>query len=76
MKYILTILIIIVMLIGIYTYAHINRYQLTSYSGVFIILDRWTGRTYYTDPSIQQSKGTGAWIDMGKPRAGEYTIPP
>jgi len=48
MKSILTITLIIVLLIGIYTYAHVNRYDshvIDRRIGI-LVLDKWTGKTY------------------------------
>jgi len=44
MKYILRIILIIVLMIGIYTYAHVNRYQyfIIPESGQIMKVDKWT----------------------------------
>jgi len=55
MKSILTITLIIVLLIGIYTYAHVNRYDshvIDRKIGI-LVLDKWTGKTYLSRISSQ-----------------------
>jgi len=69
MKNILTITLIIVLLIGIYTYAHINRYDVhtTDTRGaetIVYVLDKWTGKAHLTAIDLR-FKGT--WLDLGKP---------
>jgi len=61
MKYVLTIVLIILM-IGIYTYAHVNRYQIFTIfdARVPIKYDNWTDRTF----RLFYSKGI--WIELGK----------
>lgn len=76
MKNILIIVLIVVLLIGIYTYAHINRYDLFTVVDekgevTYFLLDRWTGKTYV---SFIAPDWVGEWIYLGTPKAG-YKIP-
>jgi len=61
MKYIL-ISLIIVLLIGIYTYAHVNRYEMEGIQ----VLDTWTGKTYQRH-IIGQQAYQETYIEVGKP---------
>ena len=60
MKYILRIILIIILMIGIYTYAHVNRYRISMGNKVTLKHDSWTGKTlrfHYT---------RNVWIELSK----------
>jgi len=59
MKHILRIILIIILMIGIYTYAHVNRYRI--FMGEAIIKhDSWTGKT------LLFSYDRNIWIELSK----------
>ncbi len=59
MKYILRIILIIILMIGIYTYAHVNRYRI-SMGEVTIKHDSWTGKTLLFDYT------RNVWVELSK----------
>jgi len=57
----LTIILIIVLMIGFYTYAHVHRYQVFTVSNnVLIKYDNWIDRT------LIYSHTDNAWIELGE----------
>ncbi len=65
MKYILRIILIIILMIGIYTYAHVNRYRVFMSSGELIIkYDNWTDKTLVFDGARD------VWLDLPKEEKG------
>jgi len=59
MKYILRIILIIILMIGIYTYAHVNRYRV-SVGVTTVKYDSWTGKTLLFDHT------RNIWIELSK----------
>jgi len=65
MKYILRIILIIILMIGIYTYAYVNRYRVFMSSGGLIIkYDSWIDKTLAFDGAHD------VWLELNKEEKG------